>query len=108
MIFMVGYVNKDAKRRACIRPMDLPRIVLMPGYLVLGSSFYLLMLEPLPYQLPAVRHDCRRSLQLLSQLKCQSHPACPQLQARSRGNRQVLPLLRQDLDPRNSPNKRPA
>jgi len=53
MIFMVGYVNKDAKRRGMHSALwTFLVLVLMPGYLVLGFIIYLLMREPLPYNCP--------------------------------------------------------
>src|SRR6266481_1983781 len=48
-------------------------------------------------QLPAVRGDGGRALQLLPQLQMQPAPGVPAVQAGSRGNRQVLRLLRPRL-----------
>src|SRR5712691_9953653 len=58
MIFIVGYVNQDAKRRGMHSALwTFLVLVLMPGYLVLGFIIYLLMREPLPYNCPQCKRE---------------------------------------------------
>jgi Double zinc ribbon len=79
MIFMVGYVNKDAKRRGMHSALwTFLVIVLMPGYLVLGFIIYLLMREPLPYNCPQCRATVDARFNFCPNCKCNLHPACPQ------------------------------
>src|SRR6202043_794052 len=79
MIFMVGYVNKDAKRRGMSSALwTFLVLVLMPGYLVLGFIVYLLMREPLPYNCPQCGTTVDARFNFCPNCKCNLHPACPQ------------------------------
>jgi Double zinc ribbon len=79
MIFMVGYVNKDAKRRGMHSALwTFLVLVLMPGYLVLGFIIYLLMREPLPYNCPQCGTTVDARFNFCPNCKCNLHPACPQ------------------------------
>jgi hypothetical protein len=78
MIFMVGYVNKDAKRRGMSSALwTFLVLVLMPGYLVLGFIIYLLMREPLPYNCPQCDATVDARFNFCPNCKCNLHPACP-------------------------------
>src|SRR6202163_3668204 len=78
MIFMVGYVNIDAKRRGMHSALwTFLVIVLMPGYLVLGFIIYLLMREPLPYNCPQCGVTVDARFNFCPNCKCNLHPACP-------------------------------
>jgi len=79
MVFMVGYVNKDAKRRGMHSALwTFLVLVLMPGYLVLGFIIYLLMREPLPYDCPQCGTKVDARFNFCPNCKCNLHPACPQ------------------------------
>ena len=79
MAFMVGYVNKDAKRRGMHSALwTFLVIVLMPGYLILGFIIYLLMREPLPYNCPQCGTTVDARFNFCPNCKCNLHPACPQ------------------------------
>jgi quinol-cytochrome oxidoreductase complex cytochrome b subunit len=79
MIFMVGYVNKDAKRRGMSSTLwTFLVLVLMPGYLVLGFIIYLLMREPLPYNCPQCGTTVGARFNFCPNCKCNLHPSCPQ------------------------------
>ena len=79
MVFMVGYVNKDAKRRGMHSALwTFLVLVLMPGYLVLGFIIYLLMREPLPYNCPQCGVTVDARFNFCPNCKCNLHPACPQ------------------------------
>jgi hypothetical protein len=78
MVFMVGYVNKDAKRRGMHSALwTFLVLVLMPGYLVLGFIIYLLMREPLPYNCPQCGATIDARFNFCPNCKCNLHPACP-------------------------------
>ena len=78
MVFMVGYVNKDAKRRGMHSALwTFLVLVLMPGYLVLGFIIYLLMREPLPYNCPQCGAMVDARFNFCPNCKCNLHPACP-------------------------------
>ena len=79
MVFMVGYVNIDAKRRGMHSALwTFLVIVLMPGYFVLGFIIYLLMREPLPYDCPQCGSTVGARFNFCPNCKCNLHPACPQ------------------------------
>jgi zinc-ribbon domain len=79
MIFMVGYVNQDAKRRGMSSTLwTFLVLVLMPGYLVLGFIIYLLMREPLPYNCPQCGTTVGARFNFCPNCKCNLHPSCPQ------------------------------
>jgi Double zinc ribbon len=79
MIFLVGYVNIDAKRRGMHSALwTFLVIVLMPGYLILGFIIYLLMREPLPYDCPQCGAKVDARFNFCPNCKCNLHPACPQ------------------------------
>jgi zinc-ribbon domain len=78
MIFMVGYVNQDAKRRGMHSGLwTFLVLVLMPGYLVLGFIIYLLMREPLPYNCPQCGTTVGARFNFCPNCKCNLHPSCP-------------------------------
>lgn len=79
MVFMVGYVNIDAKRRGMHSALwTFLVLVLMPGYFVLGFIIYLLMREPLPYDCPQCGAKVDARFNFCPNCKCNLHPACPQ------------------------------
>ena len=79
MIFMVGYVNADAKRRGMNSTLwTFLVLVLMPGYLVLGFIIYLLMREPLPFPCPQCGATVGARFNYCPNCKCNLHPTCPQ------------------------------
>ena len=100
-IFLIGYVNRDAKRRGMNSGLwTLLVIVLLPAWTFVGFLIYFLMREPMLVPLPAMRKARWRPLQLLPQLQMQPAPQLPQLQMRSRGDGRILPLLRTGLGER--------
>jgi hypothetical protein len=100
MIFMVGYVNKDAKRRGMHSALwTFLVLVLMPGYLVLGFIIYLLMREPLPYNCPQCATTVGARFNFCPNCKCNLHPACPQCKREVAETDKFCPYCGQDLDP---------
>lgn len=79
MVFMVGYVNKDAKRRGMNSTLwTFLVLILLPGYLVLGFIIYLLMREPLPYNCPQCGTTVGARFNFCPNCKCNLQPSCPQ------------------------------
>jgi RNA polymerase subunit RPABC4/transcription elongation factor Spt4 len=98
MIFMVGYVNKDAKRRGMHSALwTFLVLVLMPGYLVLGFIIYLLMREPLPYNCPQCGTTVGARFNFCPNCKCNLHPACPQCKREVAETDKFCPYCGQDL-----------
>jgi hypothetical protein len=79
MVFLIGYVNKDAKRRGMNSGLwTFLVIALMPGYLILGFIIYLLLREPLPYACPQCGTTVGARFNFCPNCKYNLHPACPQ------------------------------
>jgi len=98
MVFMVGYVNKDAKRRGMHSALwTFLVLVLMPGYLVLGFIIYLLMREPLPYNCPQCGTTVGARFNFCPNCKCNLHPACPQCKREVAETDKFCPYCGQDL-----------
>jgi hypothetical protein len=78
MVFMVAYVNQDAKRRGMSSGLwTFLVLILLPGYFVLGFIIYLLMREPLPYNCPQCGATVDARFNFCPNCKCNLHPACP-------------------------------
>jgi polyferredoxin len=100
VIFMVGYVNQDAKRRGMHSALwTFLVIVLMPGYFVLGFIIYLLMREPLPYNCPQCGAMVGARFNFCPNCKCNLHPACPQCKREVAETDKFCAYCGQDLEP---------
>jgi hypothetical protein len=78
LIFMIAYVNRDAKRRSMSSALwTFLVIVLLPGYLVIGFMVYFLMREPLPYPCPQCGTSVGARFNFCPNCKCNLHPSCP-------------------------------
>ena len=107
MIFMVGYVNKDAKRRGMNSALwTFLVLVLMPGYLVLGFIIYLLMREPLPFPCPQCGATVDARFNFCPNCKCNLHPACPNCKREVAETDKFCAYCGQDLKP--APTEIPA
>ena len=101
LIFMVGYVNQDAKRRGMNSTVwSLLVLVLMPGYLVLGFIIYLLMREPLPYNCPQCGTLVGARFNFCPNCKCNLHPSCPNCKREVGDNDKFCANCGQDLGAR--------
>ena len=78
LIFMIAYVNRDAKRRGMNPTLwTLLAIILLPGYLIIGFMVYFLMREPLPYPCPQCGASVGARFNFCPNCKCNLHPSCP-------------------------------
>lgn len=94
-IFMIAYVNRDAKRRGNqLGTVDISRDYPDSRLFCDRLHFVLLDAAAASLRLSTVRKDGRRALQLLPGLQMQSAPVLPAVQTGSRGRRQILPKLR--------------
>ena len=79
IIFLVAYVNRDAKRRGMNSGLwTFLVLILLPAYVFIGFVIYLLMREPLPYPCPACGNSVGARFNFCPNCKCNLHPACPQ------------------------------
>lgn len=77
-IFLVAYVNRDAKRRGMNSAVwTLLVIVLLPAWTFIGFLIYFLMREPLPYDCPQCGKTVGARFNFCPNCKCNLHPSCP-------------------------------
>jgi hypothetical protein len=78
-IFLVAYVNRDAKRRGMNSGLwTFLVIVLCPAYFAIGFIIYFLMRQPLPYNCPQCAATVDARYNFCPNCKCNLHPSCPQ------------------------------
>jgi hypothetical protein len=77
-IFLVAYVNRDAKRRGMSPTLWTLLVIFLPGSPVSGCIIYFLVREPLPFYCPQCSFLVRADFNFCPQCKCDLRPACPQ------------------------------
>lgn len=78
-LMLIGYVNRDAKRRGMNSTLwTLLVVVLSPGWMALGFFIYFLMREPLPYNCPQCSATVGARFNYCPNCKCNLRPSCPQ------------------------------
>jgi len=78
MIFMIAYVNRDAKRRGMNSALwTLLVIIFLPTWGLIGFIIYLLMREPLPYPCPQCGKTVGARFNFCPNCKSNLHPSCP-------------------------------
>jgi RNA polymerase subunit RPABC4/transcription elongation factor Spt4 len=81
VLFMLGYVYRDAKRRGMNAGLwTLLVLILSPAYLLIGLIIYLLVREPLPYTCPQCSATVNARYNFCPNCKYNLHPACPACQ----------------------------
>jgi hypothetical protein len=81
LVFMLGYVYRDAKRRGMNPALwTLLVLILSGGYFLIGLIIYLLVREPLPYTCPQCAATVNARFNFCPYCKYNLHPACPQCQ----------------------------
>lgn len=79
LLFLIGYVNHDAKRRGMNSTLwTLLVIILLPAYIATGFIIYFLMREPLPYNCPQCGMTVSARFNYCPHCKYNLRPACPQ------------------------------
>jgi RNA polymerase subunit RPABC4/transcription elongation factor Spt4 len=81
LLFMLGYVYRDAKRRGMNPALwTLLVLILSAGYFLIGLIIYLLVREPLPYTCPQCAATVNARFNFCPHCKYNLHPACPSCQ----------------------------
>jgi hypothetical protein len=97
-IFLVAYVNRDAKRRGMNSALwTLLVIVLCPAYFAVGFIIYFLMRQPLPYNCPQCATTVDARYNFCPNCKCNLHPSCPQCKQEVVETDKFCPYCAQDL-----------
>ena len=79
IIFLVAYVNRDAKRRGMNSGLwTFLVLIFLPAYVFIGFVIYFLMREPLPYPCPACGNSVGARFNFCPNCKCNLQPSCPQ------------------------------
>jgi hypothetical protein len=79
LIFLIAYVNRDAKRRGMNSGLwTILAIILLPAWGFIGFVIYFLMREPLPYNCPQCGATVGARFNFCPSCKCNLHPSCPQ------------------------------
>jgi hypothetical protein len=77
-VFLVGYVNRDARRRGMNSALwTLLVIVMLPSLAFVGFLIYFLMRDPLPYPCPQCGKLVGPRFNFCPNCKCNLHPSCP-------------------------------
>lgn len=77
-VFLLAYVNQDAKRRGMNSTLwTLLVLVFLPTWGLIGFVIYLLMREPLPYACPQCGKSVGARFNFCPNCKCNLNPACP-------------------------------
>ena len=106
VVFMVGYVNQDAKRRGMSSGLwTFLVLVLLPSSLVVGFVIYFLMREPLPYQCPQCGTTVGARFNFCPNCKCNLHPLCPNCKREVAEGDKYCAYCGQDLTPATSDRK---
>ncbi len=78
MLFLIGYVNRDARRRGMNSTLwTLLVIILLPAYLLTGFIIYFLVREPLPYRCPQCGSTVSARFNYCPNCKQNLRPTCP-------------------------------
>jgi len=78
IVLLIGYVNRDAKRRGMNSALwTMLVIILLPASTFIGFLIYFLMREPLPYPCPQCGKSVGARFNFCPNCKCNLHPSCP-------------------------------
>jgi hypothetical protein len=98
LLFMLGYVYRDAKRRGMHPGLwTLLVLILSGGYFFIGLIIYLLVREPLPYNCPQCATTVSARFNFCPNCKYNLHPACPQCQREVSDSDKFCPFCATEL-----------
>jgi hypothetical protein len=101
MLFMLGYVNQDAKRRGMNSTLwTLLVLILSPvqgG--IIGFIIYLLVRDPLPYPCPRCAQPVGPKFNFCPNCKCNLYPSCPNCKREIAETDKFCPYCASDLKP---------
>lgn len=96
--FLIGYVNRDSKRRGMNSALwTLLVIVLLPAWTFIGFLIYFLMREPMPYDCPQCGKSVGARFNFCPNCKCNLHPSCPNCKHEVVETDKFCPYCAQDL-----------
>ena len=98
-ILMLGYVNRDAKRRGMNSALWTWFVLLMlpTSVGIIGLIIYLLVREPLPYPCPRCSTLVGARFNFCPNCKCNLHPSCPNCKREVAETDKFCPYCAQDL-----------
>ncbi len=97
-IFLIAYVNRDAKRRGMhVALWTLLALLLSWPFPFLGVIIYFLLREPLPYPCPACGNSVGARFNFCPNCKCNLHPSCPQCKREIAETDKFCPYCGNDL-----------
>ncbi|HUA20636.1 MAG TPA: zinc ribbon domain-containing protein [Bryobacteraceae bacterium] len=76
-VFLVAYINRDAKRRGMSPTLWTLLVIFLPGSPVSGSIIYFLVRKPLPFHCPQCGSTVLADFNFCPQCKRNLRPACP-------------------------------
>jgi uncharacterized membrane protein len=98
VVFMIGYVNRDARRRGMNSALwTLLVIVLLPSAMFVGFLIYFLMRDPLPYPCPQCGKMVGSRFNFCPNCKCNLHPSCPNCKREVEETDKFCPYCAQEL-----------
>ena len=100
-IFMIGYVNRDSRRRGMNSALWTWFVLLMlpTSVGIIGFVIYLLMREPLPYPCPRCEKPVGPRFNFCPNCKCNLHPSCPNGKKEIAETDKFCPYCATDLKP---------
>jgi RNA polymerase subunit RPABC4/transcription elongation factor Spt4 len=100
LLFMFGYVYRDAKRRGMNPALwTIVVLILSPGYGIMGLIIYLLVREPLPYPCPQCATSVSARFNFCPNCKTNLHPACAHCQREISDTDKFCPYCGNDITP---------
>jgi len=100
-ILMLGYVNRDAKRRGMNSALWTWFVLLMlpTSVGIIGLIIYLLVREPLPYPCPRCGKPVGPRFNFCPNCKCNLYPACPNCKKEIAETDKFCPYCATELKP---------
>src|SRR5271157_5254085 len=109
LLFMFGYVYKDAQRRGMHPALwTLLVLILSPAYGIIGLIIYLLVREPLPFSCPQCAATVSARYNFCPNCKYNLHPSCPQCRREISDTDKFCPQCGTDLSHARKPTSEPA
>jgi len=100
-ILMLGYVNRDAKRRGMNSALWTWFVLLMlpTSVGIIGLIIYLLVREPLPYPCPRCSNPVGPRFNFCPNCKCNLYPSCPNCKKEIAESDKFCPYCATELKP---------
>jgi len=100
-IFMLGYVNRDARRRGMNSALWTWFVLLMlpTSVGIIGLIIYLLVREPLPYPCPRCAQPVGPRFNFCPNCKCNLYPSCPNCKREIAETDKFCPYCATELKP---------